>query len=277
MSTIRSTVAILVFAAPIVSPVFGDDEWIGRKFMPKERCVIKIGNRETPTKGVPLPYIGRQVSGEWLWIGEGWVQKSRVVPFDEAAGYYTDYLQKHPNSAWAFNLRGWMRFESGDYDNAAKDYTAAIRLDPRDPMTYNNRGGCRQKMGDYANALKDFNETVRLSPAESWGYNALAWLLATSPEARYRDGKKAVAMATKASTIAGWKDPYLLDTLAAAYAEAGDFDAAVRWQTKAIDMLSGDKLAAAAGRERLSLYSDKQPYREQPATSHSSASRTTRR
>lgn len=256
------TASLLALA---VSTALGQDTWVGRRCMPKEGCVIKIGKRETPTKGVPLPYVVEQLSGEWLWIGEGWVQKSRVVRFEKAADYYTEYLRTNPNSAWAYNLRGWTRFEQGDYDNAVKDYSAAIRLEPRDPIPYNNRGGGRQRQGDYANALKDYNEAVRLSPAESWGYNSVAWLLATCPEERFRDGKRAVTVATKACTISGWKDPYLIDTLAAAYAESGDFDLAGRWQSKALEMLAHDEPAVKAGRERLELYRERKPYRDQPA------------
>jgi tetratricopeptide (TPR) repeat protein len=247
----------------IASAALGEDEWAGRKFMPKDGCVIKIGKQETSPRGVPLPYIGQQTQGEWLWIGEGWVQKSRIVPFDQAAAYYTEFLRSYPNSAWAYNLRGWTHYEQGDDDGAVMDYTAAIRLDPRDSMAFNNRGGCWQRKGEYANALKDFNETVRLNPKEAWGYNSVAWLLATCPEERYRDGKKAVEMATQACKISAWKDPYSLDTLSAAYAESGDFDEAVRWQTKALEMLAGNDAFAKVGGERLALYREKKPYREQ--------------
>jgi hypothetical protein len=88
--------------------------------------------------------------------------------------------------------------------------------------------------------------------------------LATCPDERQRDGKRAVVMATKACTISGWKDPYLIDTLAAAYAESGDFEAAIRWQTKALEMLSRDEQAVQAGRQRLELYRENKPYREEP-------------
>jgi tetratricopeptide (TPR) repeat protein len=265
MNNMRKGALVLALVPLAASTALGEDAWVGRRCMPKEGCVIKIGNRETPAKAVPLPYRVQQVSGEWLWIGEGWVQKSRVVPFEEAIEYYTQYLRTHSNSAWAYNLRGWTHFDQGDYDDAVKDYSATIRLDPRDPIAFNNRGGCYQRQGDYANALKDYNEAVRLSPTESWGYNSVAWLLATCPEERYRDGKLAVTMATKACTIAGWKDPYLIDTLAAAYAESGDFESAIRWQTKATEMLAHDEQAVKAGRERLEMYRESKPYREEPA------------
>jgi tetratricopeptide (TPR) repeat protein len=185
-----------------------------------------------------------------------------VVPLDAAADYYADYLRRQPNSAWAHNLRGWIHYEMADFDAAVKDYTDAIRLDRRDSLAYNNRGGAWQKMGQYDSALKDYNETVRLSPQETWGYNSLAWLLATCPQAEKRDGSRAVTLAKKACALANWKDPYSLDTLAAACAEAGDFDQAVRWQTQAISTLAADKGFADAARERLALYRDKRPYHE---------------
>lgn len=245
----------------VVSAVPADIE-LGGKFMPKEDCVIKIGNREIPAKGVPLPYVVQQVSGNWLWIGDGWVQNDRVVPLDKAGDYYAEYLRSHSNSAWAHNMRGWVSYENGDYDDAIKHYSDAIRIDAQDALAYNNRGGARQKKGDYDNALQDYNQVVRLSPQETWGYNSLAWLLATCPKDDKRDGARAVSLATKACTLSGWKDAYLIDTLAAAYAEAGDFDKAAGWENKAISMLPGDKVFLAAAQDRLALYRDKRPFHE---------------
>ena len=257
--------SLILMATLFVSPVLGQDDWLGRKFMPKEGCAIKIGNREIPTKGVPLPHVVQQISGDWLWVGEGWVQKSRVVPLEQAIDYYTDYLRSHPNSAWAYNLRGWARYESGDYDNAVTDDSEAIRLAPQDAMAYNNRGAAWQKKGAYDNALKDYSEAIRFSPQETWGYNSVAWLLATCPEGRHRDGRRAVTMARKACELSNWKDAYSIDTLATAYAESGDFGEAIRWQNKAIEMLAAEKGDAEflqAARDRLALYRDKKPYRE---------------
>jgi tetratricopeptide (TPR) repeat protein len=249
----------------IVSTVLGQSGAVGQKFMPKDGCVIKIGNREIAAKGVPLPYIVQQVSGDWLWIGDGWVQKGRVVPFEQAAAYYSDYLSTHPNSAWAYNLRGWTSFENREYDNALKDYDAALRLDPQDVVAYINRGGAWQRKGEYDNALRDYNAAMRLDPRETMGYNSVAWLLATCPSERHRNGQRAVAMAQKACELSNWKDAYSIDTLAAAYAESGNFDEAIRWQTKAAAMLSADQEFVKSARERLALYRDRQPCREPAA------------
>jgi hypothetical protein len=92
-------------------------------------------------------------------------------------------------------------------------------------------------------------------------YNGRAWLLATRLDAKDRDGKKAVESSTKACDLSEWNDAYCVGTLAAAQAEAGRFDDAVKWQTKANGMYS-DADAKRKGEERLELYREKKPYRD---------------
>ena len=82
----------------------------------------------------------------------------------------------------------------------------------------------------------DFNEAIRLNPDDVATLDNLAWLHATCPEAKYRDGKKAVENASKAYQLDGGKHWGYCDTLAAAYAESGDFDKAKEWASKAIDI-----------------------------------------
>ena len=89
-----------------------------------------------------------------------------------------------------------------------------------------------------------------------------------------RDGKSAVAFATKACELTEWKDPGSLETLAAACAESGEFDAAVKWQTKAIGLLSDEKQQEHYG-TRLTLYQQRKPYRSARARVTSSAMRFT--
>ncbi len=78
---------------------------------------------------------------------------------------------------------------------------------------------------------------------------------------KHRDGRKALELAKQACELSGWKQAYCLDTVAAAHAESGAFEAAVRWESKAID-LADDETEKDDYRKRLKLYEVKQPYRE---------------
>jgi tetratricopeptide (TPR) repeat protein len=100
--------------------------------------------------------------------------------------------------------------------------------------------------------------------AAAMAKNMSAWLLATSPVDSRRNGKLAVQLAAQAATITGGKVPGVLDTLAAAYAEVGDFSRAADMAQHAYDMTAGSdpKLAEAIG-ARVELYKTKQPFRDQ--------------
>ena len=97
--------------------------------------------------------------------------------------------------------------------------------------------------------------------AADGAYNSCAWIWATCPESKYRDGKKAVESATKACELTKWKDAFTVGTLAAAHAEAGDFVSAVKWQIKANELYA-DAQDMRKGQDRLKLYQERKPYRE---------------
>ena len=180
--------------------------------------------------------------------------------YDFAIGDFTQALQIDPKNENAYNSRGLAYDRKGDYATAIADFNQAIRLNPKDANPYNNRGVSYRANGDYARALADYNQAIQLNPKYATAYRNLALLLATCPQAGFRDGKKAVAAATKACELSNWKFPYAVDTLAAADAEAGDFADAVKWETQfsATPNLSASE--AEAAQNCLELYQTHKPY-----------------
>jgi len=179
---------------------------------------------------------------------------------DTAIADFTQAIQMYPKSAVAYNGRGLAYGKKGDFDKAIADFSQAVLLDPTDAPGFYNRALAYQNKGDYVNAIADNKQTIQLVPKIPDGYNNLAWILATCPEASLRDGKKAVESATKACELSGWKNPNYIDTLAAACAEAGDFDNAVKWETQFLQTpnLSADD--AADAKTHLALYQAHQPF-----------------
>jgi hypothetical protein len=102
---------------------------------------------------------------------------------------------------------------------------------------------------------------VRLDPQHAGAHKQLAWLLATGP-GRLRDGKQAIEHATRACVLTKWKAPACIATLAAAHAEAEQFDRAIEFERKALSDRDYEKRFGKAGQERLALYERKKPYRD---------------
>lgn len=92
--------------------------------------------------------------------------------------------------------------------------------------------------------------------------NNLAWLLATSPEDNLRNAKRAIELATKACELTEYKRAHILSTLAAGYAESGDFDAAIKWSKKALEVGKNDGQIGEQLEEELKSYQARKPWRE---------------
>jgi tetratricopeptide (TPR) repeat protein len=91
--------------------------------------------------------------------------------------------------------------------------------------------------------------------------NNFAWVLATSPDDNVRDGKRAIELATKAAEMSSYSVPHILSTLAAAYAETGDFETAKKWSKKAVELGENDETRDQLAKE-LARYEEGKPVRE---------------
>jgi tetratricopeptide (TPR) repeat protein len=223
------------------------------------------------------------------------VKSSQVVTIDEAPAYYTNLINRRRRNAWAYNFRALAWEYKGEldraiadfgeklrlvptavtynnrgnvweakreFDRAIADFDEAIRLDPNYKIAYNNRGNAWRAKKGYEKAIADYNHAIHLDPSYSSPYNGLAWLYATCSDGAHRDGAKAVRFATRACELSGWSNADKIATLAAAYAEAGDFEAAIGYQQKAIDLRHSDTAFITTSNSRLELFRDKRPYRE---------------
>jgi tetratricopeptide (TPR) repeat protein len=174
---------------------------------------------------------------------------------DKAIADLTKAIEINPKYANAYYNRGNAWVKKGDYDKAIIDYTKAIEINPKHTFAYYNRGNAWVKKGDY-------NKAREINPKQAFAYNGLAWLMATYPEGRYRNGKRAVELAEKA--VALKDDANFLDTLAAAYAEAGRFQEAIKTQERAMTKLKQEGGAKSLPKyeEHLSSYKAGKPWRE---------------
>jgi Tfp pilus assembly protein PilF len=242
---------------------FAADPWIGKDVFWKSGAKAKVADGEINIHLVPVPATVGDVQGDWLWLGRAWVRKDDVFLPEQALGYYTDQIRENPSAAQNWNNRGAVWNNRGEFDNALRDLAQAIRLDPTFASAYANRGMAWSKKGEFDNALQDYADAMRFDPSDANSYNAAAWLRATCPDKRYRDGKKAVVNATTACELSVWKDSSFIDTLAAAYAESGDFRNAIKWQERAIDLATKDSDEPDM-LIRLGRYTEGKRYRETP-------------
>jgi tetratricopeptide (TPR) repeat protein len=183
---------------------------------------------------------------------------------DHAMADYTKAIMLDSEDPDSLNARGEIYEAKKEYDSAIKDFTAAIKLDRKFAGAYNNRGIVYKKTKEYKRALADYRTALKLDPKSDGALNNLAYLMAACPDEKVRDGKKAIEYATKACERADWKRWEMLDTLAIANAEAGNFTEATRLEKKAMELGVPDKPDQEALTERLKLFEASKPYHEPP-------------
>ncbi len=177
---------------------------------------------------------------------------------------YTEALKLGEPDSATYNSRGHAFYRLKRFGDAMADYGEAIKLDPENAAALINRGDVFSDMGQYSEAAKDYRAAVRVNPQSGRAYQSAAWLMATCPDAHYRDEQLAIDAARRAIELDG-ADYRNLATLAAAQASAGLFAEAIETQEKAIAQARNTDVVTAE--KMMSLYQRDIAYRDQSVTS----------
>ncbi len=143
---------------------------------------------------------------------------------------------------------------------AVEVYNEVLEQQSDSVLARRNRGEAYLTLGEHAAAIADFEKALEHLAEDPALLNNLAWVLATSPDAEVRDGRRAVELATKACELSNYDESHILSTLAAAFAESGDFGTAIEWSQKAVDMDESEQAEQLA--KELASYQGGQPWRE---------------
>ncbi len=185
-----------------------------------------------------------------------------LTQFEKAMNELDTAIRLDPSKPTAWYNRGLVWRNIGNHQKAIADFDKAIKLDPDYAMFYLNRSSAHKSLGNYAKAEQDLVAAIKIRKDYAAAHNNLAWLLATCPDPKYRDGKRAVEYSTDACILLRWKNYSVLDTHAVANAEAGNFFEAIRWTKKAIELASQDSVDTTKYEDRLKLFEAGRPYRE---------------
>jgi tetratricopeptide (TPR) repeat protein len=205
-------------------------------------------------------------------------------------------LEKQPDHPAALELRGLIAAERNDYPAAIRDFrklvaqkpddavlvgqlgmlylaakqprqaikrfSRSIELDDKNFASWRGRSDAEISVGDHKAALADLEKALALEPDDSGVLNNLAWLLATSPDDGLRDGKRAIELARKACEETTWKQPHIISTLAAGYAESGDFAEARKYSQQAVESEDSSPEVKKQLEGELASYVAEKPWRE---------------
>lgn len=180
---------------------------------------------------------------------------------DEAEKLYDRAVAADPRDKRALLQRGYLHYLQKEYEQAVEDYSRALKIDPQDVLAYTNRGLNRQALGQLEQALEDYERALERNDRNALALNNAAWLRATAEDDALRDAELAVAFARTACELTNHQNFDFLDTLAAAHAEAGQFDEARKHIALAIKQAPEPYQAEL--RKRQTLYEQNKPYRDE--------------
>jgi protein O-mannosyl-transferase len=194
-------------------------------------------------------------------LGNALYQKGRI---DEAIAYYQKAITEHPDHFLAHYSLGHALLEKGELDGAIQVCRSALLLRSSDADCHTTLAIALEEKGNPAEAIPHYQKALELAPESISTLTNLAWLLATSQDASLRNGPKALELARQADRLVGGTNSHVLRSLAAAYAENGEFPNAIRTARSALQLarMRGEDSLSADLDQQIALYQLGMPYRQ---------------
>jgi Flp pilus assembly protein TadD len=167
-SVVCRLLPLVLLAANVV---YGDGSqgWVGRDVMSRSvRFQPRAGGRVSSRSIVCVRTV-KQVNGDWLAVGDGWMRSGEVVPVEEAVDWFTTQIARRP-TAFDYVSRAAARSDCGDNEGAASDCAEALRISPRFYTAYYHRAAVRAEQGRFEEAVRDYDAALRLNPALAGAY-----------------------------------------------------------------------------------------------------------
>jgi tetratricopeptide (TPR) repeat protein len=182
---------------------------------------------------------------------------------EEALNDLNKVAELNPTFVPVYLGRADIHIRRHEVELAIQDCDKAASIDPKSPAAYRTRATAHRYRHEYVAALHDLEQATQLQTLHpESALNSLAWFCATCPDPQARDGAKAIAAASKACQLTKWANWEAIDTLAAAYAEAGQFDEASKYQKEAIALTPRGDASIGSMQQRLQLYHHHHAYHE---------------
>ena len=180
-----------------------------------------------------------------------------IAHLRKAIEFQPDYADAHYNLGTAF-------FQRGRIDEAIVEWQRTLSIRPNDSGAHTSLGNALVQKGSLREAVLHYQTALEIAPNSILPLNNLAWVRATCPDASLRDGTKAVELAQQADQLSGGKNPIFIRTLAAAYAESGQFNDAIETARRALElaMAQGESDLANQIEQDVDLYRRHAPLRD---------------
>src|SRR6267143_1172847 len=199
----------------------------------------------------------------YINLGNAFLQKrdldAAIEAYSTTLGLQFDHAESHYSIANAFR-------QKGELDDAILHYRLALELRPDYADAHNNLANAFRQQGRIEEAIHEYEAALKSNPGSVPAQNNLAWLLATAADPKLRNGRKAAELAEQAVLATDGHNPIFLHTLAAAYAENGDFTKALAAANDALEIANANGITSLAEslRSKIALYQSGSPYHEAP-------------